>query len=385
MLWKHYVFRRGSDVHEMWHDLFQGRAVKLLYITGRGFDIRAQTILEQFAEAFGNSDAVVTDAKMLLLQLPGYHLSEELEEQTERNEVRLREIFGSLTNATTVGVAPISGEDDVSPSNALQLSVAAVLDHVSDQTDVVLDISSLPRVIFLAILTGLLNKLIPDKMCDHPLMKSRINLQIVVAEDPMLDAHIRSEDPSSDLLTIAGYSSALHEEAVQDWPLVWFPILGENRLGQLQKVASEIPKSAEICPVLPHPSRDPRRADRLIIEYKEPLFDIRRTPTGNILYAHEFNPFEAYRQLLRAMERYRDSLRIMGGSRLVVTPLGSKLVSVAAGLACFEIRPSEASANYRVGMPYAEATRYLAEIDRWRISNSELCVLLLTGDAYATQ
>jgi len=385
MLWKHYVFRRGNDVHEMWHDLFQCRPVKLLYITGRGFDIRARTILEQFAQAFASSDAVVMEAEMLLLQLPGYHLSEELQEQTESNEVRLREIFGSLANARTVGIAPVSGEDDVSPSNALQLSVAAVLDRVSDQTDVVLDISSLPRVIFLAILTGLLNKLIPNKLCGHPLMRSKINLQIVVAEDPILDAHIRSEDPSSDLVTIPGYSSALHEEAVQDWPLVWFPILGENRLGQLQKVASEIPKSAEICPVLPHPSRDPRRADRLIIEYKEPLFDIRRTPTGNILYAHEFNPFEAYRQLLRAMERYRDSLRIMGGSRLVVTPLGSKLVSVAAGLACFEIRPSEATASYRVGMPYAEATRYLADISQWGTSSSELCALLLTGDAYATE
>jgi hypothetical protein len=102
---------------------------------------------------------------------------------------------------------------------------------------------------------------------------------------------------------------------VQDWPLVWFPILGENRSSQLQRVATEIPKSAEICPILPHPSRDPRRADRLIIEYKEPLFDSRRTPTGNILYAHESNPFEAYRQLFLAMQRYRDSLNIMGGSK----------------------------------------------------------------------
>jgi hypothetical protein len=39
--------------------------------------------------------------------------------------------------------------------------------------------------------------------------------------------------------------------------------------------ATEILKSAEICPILPHPSRDPRRADRLIIEYRELLFDSR--------------------------------------------------------------------------------------------------------------
>jgi hypothetical protein len=186
-------------------------------------------------------------------------------------------------------------------------------------------------------------------------------------------------------VTILGFSGALHEEAVQDWPLVWFPILGENRLGQLEKVASEIPSSAEICPVLPHPSRDPRRADRLILAYKEPLFDIRRTPPGNILYAHEVNPFEAYRQLLQAMQRYRDSLKIMGGSRLVVTPLSSKLMTIAAGLACFEIRSTNPEEKYRIGMPYVEATRYIVELSQLRASTSELCGLVLTGGSIQRQ
>lgn len=36
---------------------------------------------------------------------------------------------------------------------------------------------------------------------------------------------------------------------------------------------------------MPHPSKDPRRADQLIVEYQEPLFVSRKTPTSNILYA----------------------------------------------------------------------------------------------------
>jgi len=48
MLWKHYVFRRGDDVHDMWDQLFQGHSIKLLYIAGRGFDIRVNTVLDQF-------------------------------------------------------------------------------------------------------------------------------------------------------------------------------------------------------------------------------------------------------------------------------------------------------------------------------------------------
>jgi hypothetical protein len=74
-------------------------------------------------------------------------------------------------------------------------------------------------------------------------------------------------------------------------------VLGENRVNQLQKIIDSalIPMGAEVCPVVPHPSKDPRRADNLLVEYRGPLFDSRKTPTSNILYAHESHPFEAYR------------------------------------------------------------------------------------------
>ena len=52
--------------------------------------------------------------------------------------------------------------------------------------------------------------------------------------------------------------------------MVWFPILGENRLGQFRMVMNAAPaiRDAEICPIIPHPSRDLRRAEKLLIEYK---------------------------------------------------------------------------------------------------------------------
>jgi len=145
----------------------------------------------------------------------------------------------------------------------LRLSTATVLQHVTNQTDIILDVSSLPRVVYLALMTGILDKLIPDKTAPDALLAKGVNFQVLVAEDAALDGKIRSEDPSNDLVIIPGFSSALHAESVQDWPMVWFPVLGENRVSQLEKVMAlaSIPTSAEICPVVPHPSRDPRRAD----------------------------------------------------------------------------------------------------------------------------
>jgi hypothetical protein len=233
-------------------------------------------------------------------------------------------------------------------------------------------------------MTALLQKLIPNKSAENALFTQGINFQILVAEDAELDSRIRSEDPSNDLLLIPGFSSTLQAESVQDWPLVWFPILGENRVSQIEKIidSNAIPDAAEICPVLPHPSRDPRRADRLLLEYKRPLFDKRETPTSNIFYVHEAHPFEAYRQLLGAMERYSESMRVIGGCRLVVTPLASKLITVGAGLACFEMRPSGMHENYGVAIPYVEPTRYVVSTQDLRASKPEISALLLTGVAY---
>jgi hypothetical protein len=384
MLWRHYVFRRGADVHTTWDLLFERRPMRLLYIAGNGFDVRAQTVMKAFVKNLHESKPRIEKATLLSVALSGYELSEELRAQTEENGRALAAIFEEIGHCVNIKVgSPPASDDDMSASTALRVGAERVLSHIEDETDIVLDVSSLPRVVYLALLTGILNKLIADRQARNALFANGVNFQVLVAEDAALDATIRSEDPSNDLVLIPGFSGALHAESYQDWPLVWFPILGESRRSQLEKVmALAIPPNAEICPVLPHPSRDPRRADRLLIEYRQPLIDTLRTPTANILLAHESHPFEAYRQLLKAMRRYRDSMRVMGGCRLVVTPLASKLITLGAGLACFEMRPANMAADYGIAIPYAEPTRYLVSVEALRTSKPEISALLLTGDAY---
>lgn len=385
MLWDHYVFRRGPGVHDLWDDLLGDRPVKLLYIAGRGFDVRAQAVMREFVASQQGPGRVTTQAKLVLLGFTGYELEEDIKALTEENASELERLFAPLGLTEHVS---IDTDEELSASNALRQRVEAVLAHVSDQTDIVLDVSSLPRAAYLALLTGLLNRLVPSRQvvvdAAHPLHANGVNLQVLVAEDAQLDGAIRAEDPSNDLVQIPGFLGAMQAESVQDWPVVWFPLLGENRVAQLQKVEglALIPPAAEVCPVVPHPSKDPRRADSLLGEYRAPLFDSRQTPTSNIIYVHESNPFEAYRQLLGAMRRYATSMQIMGGCRLYVTPLGSKLITLGAGLACFEMRPMDATPRYRVAMPHAEPKRYLASVGALKGSTPEVSALVLTGLSY---
>lgn len=386
MLWQHYVFRRGVAVSDMWDRFFRDRQLNLLYIGGRGFDPRAQTTMTKFVRSVRYSGACIKAAELLLVGLSRYELDDDLKAATETSTTFLRNTFSALGSTSELIIdARTENEDELSTSNALRRGLAAILERVPDRTDVILDVSSLPRVVYLAILTGLLHWLVPDRTVPDALFARGVNLQILVAEDSRLDNAIRSEDPNADLVTIPGYSTAMYAESMQDWPMVWFPILGENRLGQLNVVtnaATVIRGDAEICPIIPHPSRGLRRAERLLIEYKPLLFDKLQIPVSNVLYVSESNPFETYRQLLGAMERYRKSLTVLGGCRLAVTPLSSKLVTLGAGLACFEMRLGERD-DYGVAIPYAEPMRYVVSKADLASASPEIASLLLTGIAYA--
>lgn len=386
MLWDQYVYRRGPDANELWDRLFESRQVKLLYIAGAGFDVRAQVVMRQFISSVRDSGAVIEDARLLLVEFPSYTLDAELQSLTSQNADALSAQFAEIGTVEKLTLGSTGDGEEVSGSSSLRMGTDAVLKRVADQTDIILDASSLPRVVYLALMTSLLNRLIPDKSARNPLFAGGVNFQVLVAEDAKLDGMILAEDPSSEIVMVPGFLGAMQAESVQDWPLVWFPILGERRVQQLEQImrSDAIPGDAEICPVLPHPSRDPRRADRLLLEYRVPLFEKRRTPTSNILFVHEAHPFEAYRQLLSAMNRYRDSMVVLGGCRLVITPFGSKLITLGAGLACFEMRPQDLGAQYGVAIPHAEPTRYVVSPEALKESRPEVCSLLLTGHAYET-
>jgi hypothetical protein len=361
-----------------------GKSLRLLYVAGRGFDVRTNIVSSKFVERLVASGCEIAEAKLLLVGFSGYQLAPELQEQTNENAAALQKTFEAVGTYHSIVIdSSAEGEDDISATTALRSGADAVLQYVSNQTDIVLDVSSLPRIAYLTILLTLLAKIIPKGADGDGLVANGLTLQVLVGEDAALDSQISSEDPSNNLVLIPGYSEAMQSEALRDMPLVWFPVLGENRLGQMQKVEESIPSEAEICPILPHPSRNPRWGDALLVEYNSILFTRRETPLSNILFAHEAHPFEAYRQLLSAMLRYKNTMSVIGGCRLVVTPLASKLITIGSALACFEMKLRSADRTSSVAIPYAEPKRYVASLMALLASHPEISALVLTGDAYS--
>lgn len=383
LLWDRYVFRRGLKVVDLWDDMFRFRKAVPLFVAGCGFDVRVRTVLERFLESARIGKYQFQDPTLLLIEYSGYELDVELQQQTEENCAALRTLFEPFGQVISMPLQ-LTGDEEHRATGALREAAHTLVKHLAGRTDILLDVSSLPRVVYLALMTSVLGRLIPDVSAPSARVASGVNFQVVVAEDAALDSAIQSEDPSENLVTIPGFGGGFNVESMSEWPVVWFPMLGEGRTNQFEKVRQHapIPDDAEICPVLPHPSRNPRRGDMLLLEYRRHLFDRRAIPTSNIVFAHESNPFEAYRQLCNTLGHYKSSLEPLGGSRLLVTPLASKLMTVACGLACFEMRPPEGRDTYAIGIPYAAPTRYVASIADLKTSKPEISALLLTGEAY---
>jgi hypothetical protein len=120
--------------------------------------------------------------------------------------------------------------------------------------------------------------------------------------------------------------------------LLWIPTLSPGEKSSLEKIYQFIQRSdtpIDICPIVPFPCRDPRLPDCLVEEYREHLATW-RADHRNFLYAAQSDPLDSYRAI-SALYASRDRLfQNLGGSQLILSPLGSKMMSVGVMLAAIE-------------------------------------------------
>ena len=241
-------------------------------------------------------------------------------------------------------------------------------------SDIFVDVSSLPRSIYFPVVAKLLFLLDENDGAGTP------NLFVLVSESTTLDGQIVEEGIDEDADYIHPFRGGGERESTAGRPRVWFPLLGEGQRLQLTRI-HELINPAEICPLLPFPSVDPRRGDDLVIEYRELLFDQLGVETRNFIYASETNPFEVYRQLRRAILHYANALMPLGGSSAVISANSSKLLSVGALLAAYELKRTKAD----VAIAHVETHGYKlidpSHLDHF-VSASRLHCLWLAGDCY---
>lgn len=346
MRWDPYVLAREHDFDAFWKGQITPTRGRLLFILGRGFDIRTLAALRRVVAAGATPDV------WLLAFDNGLEDSPARVAKTAANEVALHGLVsaGSIRNVP-IGIAGTGGATETSRNTRMAIQEAGAVDGYDH---VVVDISAMPRMVALTAIAKLLHDL--DETAANG--GANVNLHVTTAESIAADLGAAKGTLRETVTHVVGFSGRLDAQETETWPRVWFPIMGEAQKERLDLIRQTI-RPDEICPVLPFPSRQPRRGDEIVGEHREILFDNFQIEPANILLACEYNPFEAYKQLFHAMERYRVALERLGGCKAFVSPISSKLLSVGALLACYDhrsIRTPERLLD--VGIHYVETAVY---------------------------
>ncbi|MCL6447906.1 MAG: hypothetical protein K6U04_07100 [Armatimonadetes bacterium] len=369
--------KRGADFNNFWKSYLLSGNRNLLYVLGRGFDPR---MCIGFGAILGAGGYGVRNCLVIEFDEGPDSPSRRHISLVEKNLKILKNLIQFRGEILTKSVRMWSG-DGPGRRRVGSRNAAAVFWDISDlenYTDIVIDISAMPRGIYFSLIGKILYLLDHAKKNDQARLIP--NLHVVVSENVRLDKKIRDVGIDDNASYVHGFGRGLEMEATEGIPKVWIPILGEGQRGQLERIYTLV-NPDEICPVFPSPSLNPRRGDELLIEYRELLFDQWRIEPKNIIYASEQNPFEAYRQIHRTVCHYNRSLGPLGGCKSVISAVSSKLLSIGALLAVYELKETGMS----VGLAHVEAQGYeIDEIENVGCINDqvELFTLWLAGDCY---
>ena len=353
MKWAHYYLTRGDGAFEaLWEERSE---TPTLVIVGGGFDPRTPRVLSSMMR-HGKSPMDI-----VRLELSDDSADDTTAEFATRTQMEVEEIAregGRLINHPHPGA---SNPRSVGLATSRTFHEAQ---YLSNHREVVVDVSGLPRAIYFPLVKSLLQLSESGQW--------RGDIHVTACDNPAVDASILGEgaEAPSPLGGFAGNSQTVGAS------VIWVPILGEGRLEQVESIWSEI-SPAEVIPVLPFPSSDPRRADNLLIEHMGFLFDVIQVEPRNFMHADETNPFDLYRSLARLYERYQEVLAGLGGVRFVLSTHSSKLLSIGALLAAFE---------FEMQVQHVSSTRsgisYGTDYDRMR-SGGILTDLWLKGAPYS--
>lgn len=131
---------------------------------------------------------------------------------------------------------------------------------------------------------------------------------------------------------------------------LWVVQLSEKSGAALETMFQELGTPEEVCPVLPFPASDPRRADALLFEHRGYWQqDWMETPMS-FIRAHESDPMDVYRSIGRLHDARRNALMGPGlMSQTILSPVGRRLPGIGMLLAAL---------SYELPIFYLETVGY---------------------------
>jgi len=354
--WDNCIANFDDAVDDFVADYFADASRRVLLVAAAGFDPRSRRISQMLADTLRDRLSAV----FIREERPGP--SQALVKQADENENALKAIVPDCTilriDIFADDGAPVGGSRIVS-----LLGRQPVADHV---TDIILDLSAMSIGIGFPAARMLLQ--------DCEAANNRA-FHLMIASNPEMDEKISSV-PASRAGSVKGFSPPVEADG-QGLAQVWIPQLARGRTSALTQIGAAIGRCYKICPLLPFPARNPRRADDLLAEYRKVLVDEWQVDPRDIVYASERNPLDCYRTLSMLKTRFERTMKGTYEPRIVLSPVGSKVLAAGALMAAIE---------HDMAVQYLETESYL--FDHPEPTTADLpdmtVHLILSGPLYAS-
>jgi len=258
--WSDYFLERGQALDDFFGEHLGPSDRAVLLVLGRSFDPRTTFGLKMLVGA-GSKGRL--DVRLLTYDEEESSRNQGLTDRTASNFAEVRSLLGNRGDLREHPIEFYSDGRRVASQRAADVFTSVA--EIAAYTDVIVDVSGMPRGVFFPLVARLLHLIDVERARsgnDSP------NLFILVTDDPGLDAAIAQEGIEEFADYLAMFRGAFDQEAFANLPKLWIPILGENRLIQLNRIY-DLVKPDEICPVLPSPAKNPRRADDIVREYRD--------------------------------------------------------------------------------------------------------------------
>ncbi|WP_298463978.1 hypothetical protein [uncultured Erythrobacter sp.] len=353
--WNNCITHFDEEVEQFSEAYFGEVHRKCLLVAAAGFDPRSKIVARQLANILGD-------------RLQAFFVREErgradanLVTNADANEAHLREIVPN----SKVERVDIFGDDGAAVGGSRIASILAKLNVDDSITDIVLDMSALSIGVGFPIAKILLSE------CEGAANRA---FHLFIASNPELDDLIESE-PTELAMPVKGFSGVGSLAQTLEPARIWLPQLARGRKAALAKVGLSVGEFYKVCPVVPFPARDPRRADALVGEYENELVNEWQVDPRDLVYVSERNPLDSYRTISTLKERYDRTVEGTYESLIILSPIGSKVMAAGALMAAIE---------HDLAVHYVETARY--EFDGTsseKATHPDLLVhVLLSGPPY---
>jgi hypothetical protein len=354
--WERCILNRDNEALSFFSDWMGQSGRTVLLIAGAGFDPRATKIPSYLAKLLPGR------IRAIFIREERPNPQPELLTRAESNIAELR----ALIPNSTVHPIEIFSKSDMAVIGGRAAAGLVSTYGIEEISDVLIDCSALSR----GIVFPLVRSVLEYARGGHK------NVHLAVTDQPIVDEAIVTE-PAERATTIHGFKGNLGLEASRNSAVLWLPQLVRGQRTTLTKIYDYLdPKPHDVCPILPFPSADLRRSDKLLQEYRVEIESTWNVDHRNLVFADESNPLDLYRAILRIDDERSRIFEQIGGSVIVLSPVGSKALSFGALMAAID-------RDFPVA--YVEALNYkvnYALIDR-QPQDERLVHLWLQGDAYA--